>query len=84
MSPRKRRVLSNTKASKTPELELTELLYIHFTEATGIDPSIEQKKGLSEASQWIRERQVTWSQVQKAIDEQTWDPAEGPRAILSV
>jgi hypothetical protein len=68
MSPRKRRVLSNTKASKTPESELTELLCIHFTEATGIEPSIEQKEGLREAAQWIREKQVTRSQVQKAID----------------
>ena len=76
------RLLTNKTARETPEPELVQILCAHFEEVNGHGPSAAQEVGLREAAQWIREGQVVWSQVEQAITDDTWDPADGPRDIL--
>ena len=73
--------LSNRQARETPESELTRILGGHFGKVKGRAPSPEEEGGLGEAAQWIREGQVPWTKVQRALEQDTWNPAEGARAI---
>jgi hypothetical protein len=79
---KRERLLTNKKARESAESELTQILRDFLIETTGSAPSAAQEGGLREAAPWIREGTITWSQVEGAIAGQTWDPAEGPRAIL--
>jgi len=76
-----KRLLTNENARERPESELAQILCDYFREIKGSDPSLAQESGLREVAEWIREGQVTWTNVQRAIDEDTWNPAEGARAI---
>jgi hypothetical protein len=82
MSKRKR-LLSNTKAREMSESELTQILRDYFKEVNGISPSSAQEEGLHETAQGIKEGWVEWSRAELGIADETWDPADGPRAIYS-
>ena len=78
--------LENKEAVQKSEDELYMIMYDCFLQAGGKVPTREQDKGLREAAQCIKGHgvvEVTWKQVKRSIMENTWDPAEGPRALYS-
>jgi len=73
--------LSNKKAREMSESELTHILCDYFKAVNGTGPSLEEKEGLREAAEWVKENTVEWTRVVRGIEDETWDPAEGARAI---
>jgi hypothetical protein len=75
--------LTNTRARKLQEQELFHELQDCFTLKNRCAPSKEETDGLREAAEWVKGNLVQWRQVERAINEDLWDPAQGARALLS-
>jgi hypothetical protein len=78
---KKERLLSNVQARARSLEELSQILISYFGKVHGYT-STAQEQGLREAAAWIKEDTITWTQAQTAIDDNTWEPAEGARAIF--
>src|SRR5262249_15077177 len=74
--------LENRESRALSESQLTQTLRDCFTEQNSCNPSPAQEEGLREAAQCVREGTITWREVKRAIHDHTWEPVEGPRAIL--
>jgi len=74
---------TNSDAQKLGEEELLRELRDCFIQKNGHEPSKEEAGGLREAAQWIKTNSASWRDFERGINEETWDPAQGARAVLS-
>jgi hypothetical protein len=72
----------NPEARKLQEEELFRRLRECFTQRNPDGPSKEQESGLREAANWIATNLATLDVFEEGINEDTWDPAEGARAVF--
>jgi hypothetical protein len=69
---------TNSQARKLGEEELLLELRECFTQRNRREPSKEEECGLREAAKKISTSELEWRFVERAIEKDTWDPAEGP------
>jgi hypothetical protein len=75
--------LTNSGALKLQEQELFQELQDCFTRQHRRAPSKEETEGLREAAEWVKGNLVQWRVVERAINEDLWDPTQGARALFS-
>jgi len=74
--------LQNSVARQLSKRELFLLLCDAFA-AENLSPiSPGQEEGLRKAAEWIKDGLIEWRRVERAIQDNDWDPADGPRDIL--
>jgi hypothetical protein len=75
--------LTNSAAIKLEHEELFHELKECFAEKNHRGPSEEESKGLREAAEWIKGNLAQWRQFERGIEDETWKPAQGARAVFS-
>jgi NADPH:quinone reductase-like Zn-dependent oxidoreductase len=74
---------SNVKAQRASVSALTQALCDVYREQYGRSPSPDERSGMHDAAEWIKEGQVGVRRVTRGIQDGTWLPEEGPTQLFS-
>jgi hypothetical protein len=75
--------LTNSAARKLDQEQLFQELKECFSEKNRREPSEAESEGLREAAMWIKGNEANWRAFERGIEDETWNPADGARAIFS-